>query len=477
LSRLKHYFIPLLSIILTGSLLFFHSLLLEPLTMLLSETSGTALELWVTASFYMSITWLLARYIQVEIIAGLIEARSGRPAPKLLGNLVGLLVFLSGITFIMTNVFGKDITALLATSGVGVIIIGVALKDLISSVFSGLVLNFQQYFKIGDVIECQLLGKHIVGRIVEINWRSTHVQTSDQKTLIIPNSIMADSALFNYDLPDKKTRTMIEVYMDYDIASESAERILQAAVLATEGILKKPKPSISIAAMQKDCLVYHLFFWSPDWDSSSDNRHRVIKNILKQMQHTNIQVAYPKSEILLTRERPEVSKRSLDKTFLLNQIALFRLFPLEVREKIVTKMIEQHYTKGEEIVKIGQKKDALFIVAEGLVNRVVDDFAGNPPTIQKFAATEFFGALSLFTGKPHIAAVTAETNVVIYAITRAHMQPIMHQHRQLVGPISEMLAQHQMQLAGKMVQHTLPYQQELEELKTRYIGQILSTYF
>ena len=88
--------------------------------------------------------------------------------------------------------------ALLATSGVIAIILGLALQSTLSDVFSGIVLNFSRPYRPGDWIS---IDGGTDGRVIEMNWRATHVLTAKRDLAIVPNSTIAKAKIVNTSSP------------------------------------------------------------------------------------------------------------------------------------------------------------------------------------------------------------------------------------------------------------------------------------
>src|SRR3546814_967254 len=91
----------------------------------------------------------------------------------------------------------------LAGSGIVVAIVGFALRNVIGDVFSGIALGIEAPYRIGDWVEMENTVK---GRIVEIGWRTTRLQTRDQTYMILPNSQIARPRLTNYSAPRRHYR-------------------------------------------------------------------------------------------------------------------------------------------------------------------------------------------------------------------------------------------------------------------------------
>ena len=89
-------------------------------------------------------------------------------------------------------IWGADIGGLFTALGISTIVIGLALQNAVGGVVAGLFLLFEQPFELGEYILTDW-GK---GRVVEINWRATHLD-SGNGILVIPNGQLADSTFRN----------------------------------------------------------------------------------------------------------------------------------------------------------------------------------------------------------------------------------------------------------------------------------------
>lgn len=94
-------------------------------------------------------------------------------------------------------VWNADVGGLIAALGVTSIVIGLALQNAVGGVISGLLLLFEQPFRIGD----WLTVGTVHGRIVEVNWRAVHIDTGTG-IQIMPNSALATASFTNLSRPD-----------------------------------------------------------------------------------------------------------------------------------------------------------------------------------------------------------------------------------------------------------------------------------
>nr|WP_272212976.1 mechanosensitive ion channel family protein [Marinicella sp. W31]MDC2878912.1 mechanosensitive ion channel family protein [Marinicella sp. W31] len=90
---------------------------------------------------------------------------------------------------------GLSFSGLLAFGGFGGIAIGIAGRDVLSNVFSGVMLYFDRPFKLGDWIRSP--DRNIEGTVEEIGWRMTRITTFDKRPLFVPNSVFSSISVEN----------------------------------------------------------------------------------------------------------------------------------------------------------------------------------------------------------------------------------------------------------------------------------------
>ncbi|MEJ6621236.1 MAG: mechanosensitive ion channel, partial [Opitutae bacterium] len=142
---------------------------------------GSQIGLWLSTAF------LVQRMITVFIWDGLITGISGRPVPRLPKDVTAICIFAVAMIGILATVFDQSVTGIWATSGVVSIVIGIALRNVILDVFIGLSMHVEQSFRIGDwvMVHQNRRETHIVGQVVEINWRTTRLKTTANNLVVV----------------------------------------------------------------------------------------------------------------------------------------------------------------------------------------------------------------------------------------------------------------------------------------------------
>ncbi len=135
--------------------------------------------------------------------------------------------------FIILSLLTIDITGMVAGLGVGALVIGFGLKDIIENWVSGVLIMSGKTYAIGDVIR---IGD-LTGTVTDIALRTTKLKTYDRNVIIIPNSVLMREKIINLTGGEPEAVAAITVSLDYVSDLEKAKSII-------ENILKNHKSVI-----------------------------------------------------------------------------------------------------------------------------------------------------------------------------------------------------------------------------------------
>jgi small-conductance mechanosensitive channel/CRP-like cAMP-binding protein len=139
---------------------------------------------------------LILSSFNVALFANAKEGTWRERIPSIFVDIVRLLLVVVGLALLFQWVWDADVGGLIAALGVTSIVIGLALQNAVGGVISGLLLLFEQPFKIGDWLD---VGS-VSGRVTEVNWRAVHIDTGSG-IQIIPNSTLSGASFTNMSQP------------------------------------------------------------------------------------------------------------------------------------------------------------------------------------------------------------------------------------------------------------------------------------
>jgi len=140
---------------------------------------------------------LLLSALNVALFTNATEGSWRERIPSIFVDLARLILVVVGLALLFSWVWNADVGGLIAALGVTSIVIGLALQNAVGGVISGLLLLFEQPFKIGDWLD---IGS-VQGRVIEVNWRAVHIDTGSG-IQIVPNSTLSGASFTNMSQPE-----------------------------------------------------------------------------------------------------------------------------------------------------------------------------------------------------------------------------------------------------------------------------------
>ncbi len=397
------------------------------------------------------------------------------PAPMLMQHTVNILVLAVASAGIAKAVFGLPLTGFWATSSVVGIVLGIALRSIIADLFSGIAIELDPPFKIGDYVELRMGGDPVVGRVMEVNWRATQIVPRDStNTIFVPNSVMSSIAVNNVYRPLGKTRFELFLWFDPGISHDRVVRVLMSAARSTEGLEHDPPLEVVASKYTPSGVEYIVRYWLPPEASPTGSRNRLMSAIMDQAMRSDLHVSFPHEEIQYERKPKPVSDRLEIKTGFLERNAFFRSCRPEELKIIATHMHTRRYPSGTRIVNAGDPGDSMFLVAEGLLEVAVPNGSEHHPTVVgNLLAGDFFGEMSLLTDEPRSAAVTSVTEAVVYEIRRQHIHALMQNRPEIAEGMIHVAAERRIRNQNAELAHDsdIP-SEEHQNLKSMILGKI-----
>jgi small-conductance mechanosensitive channel len=220
-----------------------------------SVSGGELRRLFVGAlegCWWLGAAWLAVGFLRAFVVLG----RQPRES-KLIQDLLAALIYLAAAFAIVAEVLDLPVRGLLATSGAVAIILGLALQSSLGDVFSGIVLNIERPYRVGDWI---IVDDTVQGTVIETNWRATHILTGNQDEAIIPNSVIAKSKLVNCSTPNRNHGASIRVKLEPSLTPAAGCNLLNDVLLSSTHILQTPEPSVTIKDLSAEMIEFEMFY-------------------------------------------------------------------------------------------------------------------------------------------------------------------------------------------------------------------------
>ncbi|HJM63496.1 MAG: hypothetical protein CMN05_09115 [Roseibacillus sp.] len=150
-----------------------------------------------------------------------------------------LLVLVFILFMVLLKIHGIKITPFLASAGIAGIAIGLAAKETLSDILSGIFLITDQPARIGDRVKIESPGRHWGGwgDVIDVGLRRTQIRNTDGVIVNYPNSVLANSVITNFSYQDEPVRVRVRFQVNYNADLEEASSVARRAIEATERVL------------------------------------------------------------------------------------------------------------------------------------------------------------------------------------------------------------------------------------------------
>ncbi|MBD3225803.1 MAG: mechanosensitive ion channel [Caldithrix sp.] len=246
---------------------------------------------------YDILWWLVPAYFITRIIEFYLwlplERKSKQVIPEVVRKMTNFVIFLLAIFGIVSFVFGKALTGLLATTGMTAMIIGLAVQMNISNVFSGIALNLERPFRVGDWVK---IATYDAGKVTDISWRTTKLQDVSGHNWNVPNAYVSESNIINYSYPNNQIFLSHAIPIDLKYKPDLINNLLIEAVSKVE---EANEPASRLDGFTEYCANYLVIYQTDDYGKKNELKKQVIKSIWEHLSNNGITPAIRREEIML----------------------------------------------------------------------------------------------------------------------------------------------------------------------------------
>ena len=380
--------------------------------------------------WWINAAWVLTGFTRVFLIF------ERRPLEgRLIQDLVVGVIYLSAVLSVFAYVFSAPVGTLIATSGVFAIILGLALQSTLADVFSGIALNLSKAYEVGDWI---VLSDGIEGRVVETNWRATHLLNASNDLVVLPNSGLAKAQLTNLSSPNRNHGVKLRVRVAPTMAPSTISDVMRTVLLSSNNIMPTPAPSVEIKSLDAHAVELELSFRVRDFGVAATARHEVYDLIYRHTRAAGLALAPPREagapafvgQAAATAPTPRGTALRL-----VDAVPLFASLMDDEKAALADTMTRKTYRKGEVLAAQGDKLSSLVVIRTGVAVVSRDEGVGEIE-LSRLAPGDYFGESGLFAGAGEPGTVRALTFVVAYEVGQAALAKLMHDRPAIADDIS-----------------------------------------
>jgi small-conductance mechanosensitive channel/CRP-like cAMP-binding protein len=390
------------------------------------------------AGLAKSLWWISGSMLLVSLIRlFLIFERTPREGRLLQDILVGM-VFVGTALSIVSYVFRIPVGTLIATSGIFAIVLGLALQNTLADVFSGVALNLGKPYRIGDWI---VLDDGIQGRVVETNWRATHLLSGTNDLVVVPNSALAKARLVNQSSPDDTHGISLTLRIRPTHSPSVIEDLMRTVLSSSNHILKHPEPAVKIAALDSIAVEVDLICQVKDISRTMAAKNELFDLVFRHLRAAGLALAAPATSSVSYESSGSEEHGRGTPWRLISSVPLFATLTEEEKEHLAASFVKRIFEKGSIIAAEGETVDGLAIVRSGVV--VVErDVSGSTVELTRLSPHDCFGERGVLTDTPETATKRALTPVVIYEAPKDVLRQLMQSRKGLLNHLGMLSFKH-----------------------------------
>jgi small-conductance mechanosensitive channel/CRP-like cAMP-binding protein len=371
----------------------------------------------------------------------LFAVRRKTETPQILRSLSRSIIYLSLFFVFLPHLFGlRDVAGLLTSSAIVSIILGLALQETLGNLFAGIGMQISRSYKVGDWIK---IGQH-EGIVERADWRSAAIRTLNGDQVFFPHSLLAKLEIQNYSLPSPLHAREVQIGVHYQHPPYQVEEILLRCARETSGVCAHPAPLVRLTMYQDFSVLYTVKFWIDDFARHTDIASDLLKRVWYHFKRADIQIPYPIRDVY-HHKGGRFTDTVAETIAMLRGIEFLKALTEAQLHELARRLRTAIFARGETICRQGEQGDSFYIIKTGKVMVAARDEEGRMTLLRDMGAGEFFGEISLLTGEPRSATVTAVEDSQLLVVEKEDMRCMLGENSHLAEHISQVFALRQQQ--------------------------------
>ncbi len=365
--------------------------------------------------------WLCIKNVLDGVYADLYLTRiKKRAVNHYVIDLIKFIVLLVLAAGALTGFFHIEVSSVLTSSAILTAVIGFSMQDTIGSIFSGFLLQIEKPFDVGDWIKVD----ELTGRVLEINWRYTTIETAKNDAIHIPNNAICKKDLVNYNRPIPEVCVELTIPVPFGVPPVRVKTLLAEVLAACPLVTLNPGPVIRFRHIEESRLIYKIFFYVRKYEEQFRAIDELHASVWYAFKAQGIELPLPGREVRLTRVR--TAEPDLAPTEHLAALPLFAGLTEPALALITRIAAPVVFEPGRVIVKAGATSTSLFVVVSGRVA-----VRRGEAVLAEIGPGGVFGEMALLTGEPRKADVVALEPCQCLEIDREAFRLVLGRHPQI----------------------------------------------
>jgi MscS family membrane protein len=268
----------------------------------LQLTIKPSLFLHYTAKGMVSLAVVMLTMRLIDVFGRILEEKADQTEGRMDDQLVPVAIRIAklfaglvGLIFVMQNI-GVDVSALIASLGVGGIAIALAAKDTLANVFGSVTIFTDRPFQVGDTVSID----GVIGTVEEVGLRSTRIRTPSNSLLSIPNATVANAKIDNLGAREYR-RTKVTLGLTYGTSTEKISAFVDGvrSILESTETVKKDNYEVHFVEFGPSSLdiITSYYLAVTGWHDEMVVRSEINMQIIRLAEKLGVDFAFPSQSI------------------------------------------------------------------------------------------------------------------------------------------------------------------------------------
>lgn len=200
-----------------------------------------------------------------------------------------IILWSTGLLLILSNL-GVNISALVASLGIGGIAIALAMQNILGDIFSSFSIYLDKPFEVGDYI---VIGEH-QGTVKKIGLKTTRIEALQGEEIVISNNELTSTSIQNFKRM-KKRRVVFTIGVTYSTPHKVLKKIPKLLKDAMKSVKKTTFDRSNFKSFGASSLDFETVYYleSNDYKEYMNTQEKINLAVVEAFEKENIEIAFP----------------------------------------------------------------------------------------------------------------------------------------------------------------------------------------
>jgi len=227
---------------------------------------------------------MMVRYI--PILSRKVQFDMDDTMQLMIRRVVSATIYAIGLMLIIYQIpqLRSLVTAILAGAGIAGLIIGYAAKDSLSNFTSSIFIAVFQPYRVGDSVDFR--GEY--GQVEDMTLRHTVIRTTDNKRIIVPNSVMSVEPIVNWSIKEPQINWVVDFDLEKASDIDRAREIIISKAKSHPMVLKDRPMTVQLISSRYSDLTLRLEMSVPGRNMAEGIGCEIREAVMKEFEAQGI---------------------------------------------------------------------------------------------------------------------------------------------------------------------------------------------